>query len=147
MPECLATFRGLDIVCGDQRIRAELDELPARNPILADVLADAILIAARLGWRLVITSVYRNRREDIAVGGTGRGVHTLWRAVDIRTRDVRARLVADLKRSLDERWVYDPMRIDPVTGESTYPLCYVKPHGTGPHFHLQVHPETVRRRA
>lgn len=145
MPECLATFRGLDIVCGDQRIRAELDELPARNPILADVLADAILIAARLGWRLVITSVYRNRREDIAVGGTGRGVHTLWRAVDIRTRDVRARLVADLKMQLDARWIYDPTRLDPTTGQSTYPLAYAKPHGTGPHLHLQVHPRTGRR--
>lgn len=145
MPECLATFRGLDIVCKDERISAELHELPARNPILADVLADAILIAARLGWRLVLTCIWRTRAEDRALKGSG--VHPAWRAVDFRTRDVRPALVADLKRGLDERWVYDPMRIDPVTGESTYPLCYVKPHGTGPHFHLQVHPETVKRRA
>lgn len=38
-----ATFRGLDLVCKDERTAAELAQVETRNPILADVLADALL--------------------------------------------------------------------------------------------------------
>lgn len=143
MTETLAKFRGVELVCVSPRVKLELDCIDAQNRILGDVLEDALTIAARLGWRLVLTCVWRSKAEDRKLKGSG--IHCAWRAVDWRTRDVPDGLVRDLRRGLDERWVYDPTRIDPETGQSTYPLCYIRPHGTGPHFHLQVHPETSRR--
>jgi len=138
MTETLARFRGVELVCVSPRVKLELDCIDAQNKILGDVLEDALTIAARLGWRLVLTCVYRTPTEDADLGGSGIHSTKPHRAVDIRTKDVDARLVRDLEKYLDERWIYDPKR-------SKIPLCYTAPHGNAPHMHLQVCQATERR--
>lgn len=94
---------------------------------------------------LRITSLNRSRQRDRQLGGSG--VHAAgppWRAVDIGIRvldtvrggaQTEAERLADLVNSM---WVYDPTR-------PHLPVCYAKPHGDGPHIHLQVHHLTRRK--
>jgi hypothetical protein len=89
-----------------------------------------------LGWLPVVTCIYRTPEEDRALEGTG--VHTVWRAVDLRTRDHRQPDVDALVAYLNGRWVYDPTRPAMV-------VAYARPHGTGPHLHIQSHPRTALR--
>lgn len=73
-----------------------------------------------------------------------RGVHTVgppYRAMDISVYTLGSDWPQEVQRLADiinEMFVYDPARPNKV-------VCYVKPHGTGPHIHLQVHPNTRRR--
>ena len=103
----------------------------------------------RVFWTLVnlwpdeslsVTSIGRSWTQDKKLGGSG--VHAAgppWRAMDISIRTLKggqagAEGLADL---INDMWVYDPRR-------PTKPVCYAKPHGDGPHIHLQVHPRTRR---
>jgi hypothetical protein len=92
-----------------------------------------------------ITDIRRSRKQDRAVGGSG--VHVAgppYRAIDvgirvldanIREAQLKAEKICDL---LNELWQYDPAR-------PKKPVAYCKPHGTGPHIHLQTHPNTKRK--
>ena len=107
-------------------------------PVLIAVLADAAEFAlGRLGWALKLTEVWRSPGADKKLGGSG--VHPAWRAVDIRTRDVAPEKVEALVRHVNDKWMYgNPLR-------PLLKVAYHKPHGTGPHIHLQVHPRTRAR--
>jgi len=133
--EVLAEFRGFTVVCKSEDVKAQLEGM---HPTMRHVLDDAVYCAVKLGWRLVLTCIYRTPTEDADLGGSGIHSTKPHRAVDIRTKDVDSRLVRDLEKYLDERWIYDPKR-------SKIPLCYTAPHGNAPHMHLQVCQATERR--
>ena len=90
------------------------------------------------GWIFHVTSLLRTADEDRALGGSG--VHVDGRGCDIRTKGVPARTVEAVAKYVNERWIYDPQR-------PQYLVCFIKPHGTGPHAHFQSHPRTRRRPA
>ena len=100
------------------------------------VVADAVVMMHRLGWTPLVTSVWRSAAEERRLNSSG--VHNAWRAIDIRTRDVDARLVDDLERYLNEAWIYD-------TARTRLPVAYAALHGDGPHIHIQVTDRTQRR--
>lgn len=108
---------------------------PAVHPKLRELVAAAEEYAATKRWAWLVTSIWRSPAEDAALEGSG--VHTEWRALDIRTRDVSAQVVADVTRWINDRWKYDPTRPD-------LRVAISEPHGTGPHLHLQVHERTTR---
>ena len=103
---------------------------------LLDVFWDLLRI-----WpidEIYIVSIDRTKKEDNDLGGSG--VHAdgpPWRAIDVRITTLPDyQLLADkLCENLNSRWVYDP-------GRPTMPVAYCRLHGTGPHIHLQVHPNT-----
>lgn len=108
---------------------------------LAPLLVTVVLAAARYAfqtfrWAFLLTEVWRSWEADKALGGSG--VHPSWRAVDVRTFDIPADHVEAVVRWVNSRWQYDPLR-------PWMKVAYHKPHGTGPHIHLQVHPRTRAR--
>lgn len=127
----------------NKRIIVQLGLLSSYNPILYNVFSDAVAIAPGLQWDLRVTSLWRTKQEDDKLRGSG--IHVLWRAIDWATGGVPLATVQNMAILLTQRWMYDPARRDPITGAEAHPLCYTAGHGTGPHFHLQVHPNTVRR--
>ena len=95
-----------------------------------------------------ITSIYRSPEQDRIIKGQTeaaykRGIHTVgppYRALDISVLTIGPgwqRAVEKISDKLNEMWQYDYERTEKV-------VCYAKPHGTGPHIHLQVHPNTAR---
>lgn len=110
-----------------------------RTRRLVEVMHDLDLIAERFGWkRLVVTSIYRTLEENRAAKAKSI-VHcvTPHRAADIRVWGMSAKLLQQVVTELNARWQYDPTR-------PRYPVAYSEPHGTGPHLHVQVHPNTRR---
>lgn len=101
---------------------------------LVDVLFDALSLWP--GGTATVTSIYRTPQEDARLGGSG--IHASgppYRAADLVGLDTpQYEAIAD---ALNHRWIYDPDR--PGMG-----VALGKPHGTGPHLHLQVHPATKR---
>lgn len=98
---------------------------------------------------LRITSIHRSMEQDRKIKGQTkkeyrRGIHTVgppYRALDVGARELGASMGTEMIRLanlINDQWEYDPARPAMV-------VCYVRPHGTGPHFHLQVHPNTRRR--
>ena len=106
------------------------------NPLLVGILYRAAQFAADIGWTLLLTEVWRSAEADGKLGGSG--IHPAWRAVDIRTRDVPGLHVESVVKWINSRWQYDPLR-------PWMKVAYHKPHGTGPHIHLQVHARTRAR--
>ena len=85
-------------------------------------------------WSFLVTCILRSEGEDHALKGTG--VHTVWRAIDIRTQGQDPGVVDLITRRINAHWTYDSKR-------PRLPVAYSKPHGTGPHLHIQTHPRTV----
>ena len=94
---------------------------------------------------LVVTCIHRSYAEDDAIGGSG--IHAVgppYRAIDVRIGNLdadptQAQVKAEeVASTLNNRWAYDPGRLNLM-------VAVAKPHGTGPHLHLQVHPNTARR--
>lgn len=90
---------------------------------------------------LVITRIGATREEDEALGGSG--IHAAgppWRALDFGIRalgsDFQARADA-LSDKIAAKWIYDPAR-------PHLRVLVTKPHGTGPHGHVQVGGSTTR---
>ncbi len=107
------------------------------HPLLRSLIQDAILYASsRWQWDLFVTCILRTREEDKELEGSG--IHCEGRAIDIRTKDIDRDAVQDLTDYLNDTWAYDPKRPRLVVAIS-------KPHGSGPHLHIQVHPNTKRR--
>ena len=89
---------------------------------------------------MVITSIYRTPEEDAALGASG--IHSCdpHRAIDIRITNLsggqeKADEVAGVINSI---WQYDPNR-------TNLKVAVSKLHGSGPHLHVQVHPNTIRK--
>jgi hypothetical protein len=100
---------------------------------------------------MTLTSIFRTPEHDRRIKGKKRsnyirGVHTVgppYRAMDISVYSLGPQWPTEIERIaevINDMWAYDPMRPNKV-------VCYVKPHGTGPHIHLQVHLNTVRKAA
>lgn len=89
-------------------------------------------------WDFFLTSIYRTPEEDAALHASG--IHTFWRAVDVRTKDQKKEAVEGVSDYINERWVYDPKR-------PNMKVCFKEPHGNNIHAHFQVHPNTVLRKA
>jgi hypothetical protein len=116
-----------------------------REHLLALYRADArlfALIALALDHapcgELTVLSVNRSRQKDRALGGSG--VHCdgpPWRAVDL-VGDLFQPQYEALADAINGEWEYDPER--PTMG-----AALGRPHGTGSHLHLQVHPHTRKR--
>ena len=91
------------------------------------------------GWSpAFVTCIFRTPLEDKALGGTG--IHSSWRAVDIRTAagGISDATVDDVVQWANSHYCYNP-KVPRI------PVAYAKPHGSGPHLHIQVHPSTVER--
>jgi hypothetical protein len=87
-----------------------------------------------------ITCIFRTQAEEIAAGGKS-GIHSLsspYRAIDIGAKEFSQVQIDASAAALNARWLYDPARPAKL-------VCFSEPHGSGPHFHLQVHPSTRRR--
>lgn len=88
---------------------------------------------------LRVTSINRSKKQN-ELSGAKSLIHVVgppYRAMDISIHGLtggqeKAQEMCDL---LNDIFVYDPQR-------PTKPVAYCKPHGTGPHIHLQVHPRT-----
>ena len=113
----------------------QLQEFRDLHPTLEDVLQDLLHF-----WPteipFVITDIGRTHEEDDALNASG--IHSAgppWRALDFRTRTVADDLITSIAEDINDRWIYDPSR----PGKK---VLFHLPHGTGPHGHLQVHPET-----
>lgn len=118
------------------RVRAEWKS-PNVDAQLKAIVADAAAYALRQWqWRFTLTSIYRTPQEDAALDASG--IHTEWRAMDVRTRGRSAAAVADVAHYANANWIYDPAR-------PHLNVCVVEAHGTGPHAHFQVHPNTCAR--
>jgi hypothetical protein len=124
------------LLFGSDRIESEWSD-PRLSPTLKTIVLDAVGFGmSRLAWVFFVTCIWRSPLEDAALKGTG--VHPLWRAIDVRTRDRAAGDVEALVAYLSGRWIYDPTR-------PTKPIIYTAEHGTGPHAHIQAHANSVRR--
>jgi len=101
--------------------------------------------------RLYVVTMFRSKFEEQEIEeATGRkpsGVHQKRPhcACDIRIWNLgrpglsmqsRAERIA---KAIDDTFDYDPDR------PGQFPVAYARPHGTGPHIHLQTHLNTVRR--
>jgi hypothetical protein len=108
------------------------------HPVCFAILSELEELACGyVQWEPLITCIYRTPQEDADV--SGHGIHTAWRAVDIRHFDVPDEDWKAICHLINRKWIYDPARID-------IPVAYFEPHGTGPHIHLQSHPATTVRR-
>jgi len=131
-----ATWREEPIEFATERIAEEW--LKGRlNKLTRLVVLDGARFASEfLGWTFILTCIWRSDDEDKALGGTG--VHAAWRAVDVRTKNRPASDMEQLVAYLNGRYVYDPAR-------PSKPIAYAREHGTGPHMHIQTHPNTIGR--
>lgn len=88
---------------------------------------------------MVVTSIHRTLEEN-ASAGAKTTVHCTspHRAMDIRIKNSMQQDKADdIADWLNSVFSYDPDRPE-------LKVCISKPHGTGPHIHLQVHPKSQR---
>lgn len=118
-------------------------ELWACEPRLVSILCDMLEI-----WPAEtcnVTSIYRTPEEEDqierATGHPTSRIHTAprpHRAIDLSVRGLSSSDCETMARAVNSRWTYDPQR--------PQLRCVVwKPHGTGPHFHLQTHERTLKR--
>ncbi len=116
------------------------------HPLLRRIVSEAANRAdQRWEWEFTLTCVYRTEEENDALyGGTGKhriGVHTDWRGVDVRTRDVDPSAVLDITTKINDDWIYDPnrdgMRVALPEGNGA--------GSSGAHLHFQVCSMTTRR--
>lgn len=124
------------LMFASQRLLREFGSL---DPVLYHILWD-MLDGRFPGDVARVTCIWRNQNEEQAAGGQS-GIHTCgppYRAVDIGGREFSQAQLDTLAIHMNALWKYDPARPEMV-------VCYVKPHGTGAHAHLQVHPNTRRR--
>lgn len=117
-----------------------VEELLFLYPTLTKVMQDILKI-----WPvedLIVTSIWRSEEENKAAGAKTR-IHVVgppYRAIDLRVTNlgegfqVQAEEIAD---TINAIWQYDP-------GRPSLNVVHAKVHGTGPHCHCQVHPNTVR---
>jgi hypothetical protein len=121
----------------DDRIKREW-ESGKLDPTVQAIVRDASEFAGTLlQWPLTLTSIWRSQGEEKQLGGTS--IHCFWRAVDIRTRDQDPAVVACLVAYLNGKYIYDATRPTKV-------VAYNKPHGTGPHCHIQSFPNRTTLR-
>ena len=122
----------------------QFQEVEHLHPTLWEVLEDCIQHWP--GEQMEVTCIYRNREEEKAAGGKS-GVHVTepHRAADLRIKNLgegfKKKALA-LAETINSLWIYDDINDEK---RKNLNVAYAKPHGTGPHVHIQVHSRTVRR--
>jgi len=94
---------------------------------------------------MYVGDIYRTNEENIAADAKSL-IHVVgppYRAIDLHVTN----LSGDPQKNADAigalvnaRYIYDPARPEKL-------VAFTQPHGTGPHVHLQVHPNTALRQA
>ena len=114
----------------DDVVAARYDDI---NPLLKTIMEDADDFSQKkYGIELTITATVSTIQEDKQLGRVS-STHRDRRAVDVRTRDLPDSLVAELCAYLRKKYA----KYGAVSGN--YPqLVVYKPHGTGPHLHIQL---------
>lgn len=108
------------------------------NPLARQIVLGAAEYAFTYhGWLPLVTSVIRTAEEDAALKGSG--LHVAGRAVDLRTKNIPVEIVQDVNEYVNGTWVYDQARPNLL-------VWFDKPHGSGPHAHIQVHAFTKKRK-
>jgi len=120
---------------------SERQEREWNDPKLSKRVKEIVTEAAEYaeenwGWNFTITSIHRTPAEDAALHASG--IHVDWRAVDVRTKGQKQKVIDDVTNYINSRWSYDAAR-------PNLKVCFAEPHGTGPHGHYQVHPKTRRK--
>lgn len=107
----------------------------------------AVLTSVLAYWRaptFSIKSIYRTPEHDRSLGGSGVHATRPHRAIDIGirmlapTKSAMWGAACVISRRINREFQYDPTR-------PHLKVAVCKPHGTGPHIHLQVHPRTRSR--
>ena len=83
---------------------------------------------------VVVTSAHRSRK----IHGGDSGIHM---AVPLRAFDLRSYIYSDpfaVQDEINANWIYDPYR-------PQFNVCVYHDTGRGVHFHVQTHPNTIRR--
>jgi len=127
----------LPITFRNSELERQWDTSPRRHPMLVTVVEDlCTAVYDEFGWLPLVTSFIRTKEEDDELGGSG--IHVEGRALDFRTRGIPKTVVDWAVSYVNGKYQYDPER-------PALPVAYAKPHGNGPHLHLQVHNRTVLR--
>ena len=85
-------------------------------------------------YGLMMTESYRKKRHRNDLHGTDPV-----RACDLRFRYYKSQKLAyEISDDINNKWVYDSNRPDMM-------CCIVHDSGEGIHFHIQVHPKTLKR--
>jgi hypothetical protein len=126
------------LILMDDRRSREYRDIDTR---LADIVQRLQREVPYQSIRAYVTSIYRTPAEDAALGGSG--IHACsppYRAIDIEipptVTDIEA---VNCAKKLNVEWAYDPDR--PHLRVAVEDID----HGTGKHWHLQIHPHTKRR--
>lgn len=121
----------------DSSLEKQWESDPRRHQMLAEVVGDFCDSAFdEIGWIPMMTSFIRSAEEDKELSGSG--IHVTGRAADFRTRGIPKNSVDWAVSYLNGKYQYDPSR-------PALPVAYAKPHGNGPHLHIQVHDKTALR--
>lgn len=114
----------------DDIVAARYDDI---NPLLKTIMEDADDFSQKkYGIELTITAAVSTVQEDKQLGRVS-STHRDRRAVDVRTRDLPESLIAELCAYLRKKY----NKYGAVSGSAPQLVVY-KPHGTGPHLHIQL---------
>lgn len=103
------------------------------NPLLKTILEDADDFSQKkYGIELTVTATVSTIQEDKQLGRES-STHRDRRASDIRTRDLPDSLIAELCAYLRKKYG----KYGAVSNNAPSLVVY-KPHGTGPHLHIQL---------
>lgn len=97
------------------------------HPILIDIVSD---VADKFG--IVITEAYRDQKHPNDLHGT-----YPVRAIDLRSWIYE--LPEIVENYINNKWIYDPKR-------SAMKVAILHDSGQGVHFHIQVYPNTCKRK-
>lgn len=112
------------------------------HPVLRSIITDGDLyMQEKHKKELMLTETATTLAEDKAVGRTSSTHRSLpWgRAIDVRTSCLSEEEKKDLKDYLLKKYAHLGALVkDDKTGNFIHNLIYDKPHGTGPHLHVQL---------
>jgi hypothetical protein len=108
------------------------------NPVLARIIIDVLGLSPEAIVRFTDLNRTLQENEDAGAKSLVHVVGPPWRALDIGGRYMTEDEMDFMCDAINAIYVYDPRR-------PKKPVAYCKPHGKGPHVHVQVHPNTRRR--
>ena len=111
------------------------------SPLLRKIVLAAVEYWPAGRGPVRITSIWRTAAEEAAAGGKS-GIHCApapYRACDLGARELTQDEIIAICTAVNDFWEYDPQRQEKV-------VAYGAVHGSGPHIHCQVHPNSVERR-